>query len=435
MKKRGARGIGPEWGFITTLLKNDPDMKIGIIKIPVSGSNIECWINDKTLPRGGGDYYDNVVETVLEARKHGVLKGFLWHQGESNGGSSDYDQLFERMVEGYRKAFGEEDLPVIAGTVGEDGGKSSRVNDGLKKAAKKMNNVKIVSSVRTLADNVHYDADSQDELGRRYANAYLAMTGKQRKLIITTTQLPEGRAGCYYVAEITASGGDGSHRFWKAGGLPDGMTLQNGFIEGRLPANPQSIKLTVEVTDNSGTATADVTIPVTELPKDRVEIVPDDSFSLCTSASMRGSRELLLSPNWKHSAKFRAYVKFTIPPNWRDKPLKELRLPVIMSGGPFPVKVRISILSDPSWKPAKLFNKNNPMPQPETIEICMVHIDGPEPTELVLPLPGDLDKHMDNQGRLAFEIKDVGTERGGMTFLSSHRAENPPKLVVQPKGH
>ena len=40
------------------------------------------------------------------------IKGFLWYQGESNGGEGDsYRHKMQALVGGWRKAWGREDLP------------------------------------------------------------------------------------------------------------------------------------------------------------------------------------------------------------------------------------------------------------------------------------------------------------------------------------
>ncbi|NJO25927.1 MAG: sialate O-acetylesterase [Bacteroidia bacterium] len=69
--------------FAKTLLKSAP-ANISILMIPtaVGGSSISQWLGD-SLYRGV-KLYSNFLEKIALAKEHGVIKGIIWHQGESD---------------------------------------------------------------------------------------------------------------------------------------------------------------------------------------------------------------------------------------------------------------------------------------------------------------------------------------------------------------
>lgn len=414
-RQLGDRGVGPEWGFANALLDRDPNARIGLVKIAASGSNIERWINDPALPRGGADYFSNVVATVRRAQEDGVLRAILWHQGESNSSSRDYDQLFERMVAGYRDAFGTPDLPVIAGTIGT-GEKGGVVNEGLARAAARMKNVRVVSSRRTLADNVHYDADSQDELGRCYANALLAMQGRPQPLAITTAELRPGTAGTWYVQEIEATGGDGTMREWSG----QGIQITNNFIEGLLPDQPGELPVSVSLKDGSGAAEKKFTLAVAPRTANRIELLPSANFSVSTKNVLRGNRVLFISPAAEHSVSSRAYLRFDVPAEFRAAKSATLVLHVESAGNRPPAELVVSRLKDPDWQATA------PAAHPEP---------GATVAEIVVD-KHDSDYRIDLRGvpladRVGFVIRHTREKDASPVLITSNRGQRPPVLVLE----
>ncbi len=92
-------------------------------------------------------------------------------------------------------------------------------------------------------------------------------------LVIDTTSLPDGNVGNSYDAFLTASGGQGTPKIWSviAGKLPDGLTMasyygvQSTIIYG-TPTKLQTASFTVQVKDNSGTATQALSITIDPPP-------------------------------------------------------------------------------------------------------------------------------------------------------------------------
>ena len=88
-------------------------------------------------------------------------------------------------------------------------------------------------------------------------------------LTITTTELPDGNVGAEYTAFITSSGGFGSPDIFRiiSGSLPRGLDMERSFgvqstvIHG-VPTEVGTSTFTVQVEDESGTATRELSITI-----------------------------------------------------------------------------------------------------------------------------------------------------------------------------
>lgn len=104
-------GISPADYFGRTLIENLPsNIKVGIINVSVGGCKIELFDKKnyqsyiETAPSWmlnwiknyDGNPYGRLVEMAKLARKDGVIKGILMHQGESNPN----DTLWTQKVKG-----------------------------------------------------------------------------------------------------------------------------------------------------------------------------------------------------------------------------------------------------------------------------------------------------------------------------------------------
>lgn len=54
-----------------------PALKIGLVPTAVGGTALRRWIK-------GGDLYEQAVARARVAAQTGVIRGVLWHQGESD---------------------------------------------------------------------------------------------------------------------------------------------------------------------------------------------------------------------------------------------------------------------------------------------------------------------------------------------------------------
>lgn len=177
-------GVGPGLAFAEALAAGDPKVRIGLIPCAVGGSRIGLW-------QPGAKLYDEALrraKLALETTKAagGRIRGALWLQGEADATEDripHYQDMLTGLVDALRADLGEPDLPFIVCTIGEM--KSAESTDG------RMEINRILLSLPSLrprtacvdardlkgsiGDNVHYDTESQNEIGRRCAGLYPAL--------------------------------------------------------------------------------------------------------------------------------------------------------------------------------------------------------------------------------------------------------------------
>ena len=114
--KPGMLGVGPGLAFGKTMATNDLNATIGLVPCAVGGTPLKRW-------QRGGDLYSNAVHRARLALRDGTLKGILWHQGESDSGTTtnanSYGDRLAQMIQDIRADLGCPDLPFVVGQIGE----------------------------------------------------------------------------------------------------------------------------------------------------------------------------------------------------------------------------------------------------------------------------------------------------------------------------
>ena len=91
--------VGLGMSFATALLNTYPNAEIGLLQCAVGGTPLSRW-------SPGADLYDNAVDLIRRASSGGILKGILWHQGESDSdtetAASTYGSRLIEMIESLR---------------------------------------------------------------------------------------------------------------------------------------------------------------------------------------------------------------------------------------------------------------------------------------------------------------------------------------------
>jgi hypothetical protein len=167
-------GVGPAINFAKETLGNNRKIKIGLIPCAVGGSPISVW-------EPGAFYapnfhpYDDALKRVGLAMKQGVLKGILWHQGESDNDSvhaSLYLQKLKTLINRLRTELHQPNLPFIAAEIGYFI-KDDFINKVINQLPEQVPNTAVVSAkgLTDKGDHLHFDTPSARELGKRYAEA------------------------------------------------------------------------------------------------------------------------------------------------------------------------------------------------------------------------------------------------------------------------
>jgi hypothetical protein len=183
-------GVGPGRSFGLAVAAAEPDANIGLVPAAVGGSAITSWVAGSVHAETGAHPYDDAIRRARAAMRDGELKAILWHQGESDANPQAaplYAQRLRALIERFRSDLGAPNVPVLVGELGRFAGKPwdaphLKVDSALREVAAEVPNVVYVSSdgLEDRGDTLHFSAAAARAFGRRYAEAYLALSGARR---------------------------------------------------------------------------------------------------------------------------------------------------------------------------------------------------------------------------------------------------------------
>ena len=177
-KKIAGVSLGRTFGI--EMAQANEDVKIGLIPCAVGGTPIRRW-------QQNGDLYQAALKRAKLAQKVGVIKGILWHQGESDSGNEDtakiYEQQLHAMIVAWRKDLKLPTVPVVVGELGQFWKRAEHkatVDAALKGLPGKVKQTSWVTSagLNHKGDGVHFNAAGYRELGKRYAAALCTLQAK-----------------------------------------------------------------------------------------------------------------------------------------------------------------------------------------------------------------------------------------------------------------
>lgn len=173
-------GLDCGLSFAKTLVKKLPD-SISILMIPtaVGGSSIIQWLNDSVYRNV--KLFSNFLEKLEIGKQTGIIKGILWHQGESDANEKNiplYKQRLGLLFSKFRTAVGNNALPVLMGELGSFSGDNenfSLINKAIYEYAAEDKNSKVISTkdLKDKGDHLHFNSKGQRTMGRRFAKEFL----------------------------------------------------------------------------------------------------------------------------------------------------------------------------------------------------------------------------------------------------------------------
>ncbi len=199
---RESTGLTPVDYFGRTMVENLPEkVRVGVVMVAVGGCKIEAFMKDRAQEYGDNaamwmknwiapydnNCYNRLLECAKEARKYGVIKGFLMHQGESNINEEDWPEKVKYVYDCLIKDLGlnAKDVPLLAGEVvnADVQGRSASMNEIIAKLPETLPNSYVIPSAGTTCafDHLHFDAAGYREMGRRYAYKMLELQGVKVK--------------------------------------------------------------------------------------------------------------------------------------------------------------------------------------------------------------------------------------------------------------
>jgi hypothetical protein len=194
---RSSTGLCPADYFGRTLVARLPQrIRVGVVNVSVAGCRIELFDRDTyqtyaatvapwmtaIIAQYGGSPYQHLVEMARIAMQKGVIKGVLLHQGESNTNDTAWP---DKVAKIYRNLLSDLKLdaarvPLLAGeTVNADqNGATASVNQIIAQLPQVVPTAHVVSSkgCESRPDRLHFTPAGYRELGKRYAEAMLALT-------------------------------------------------------------------------------------------------------------------------------------------------------------------------------------------------------------------------------------------------------------------
>lgn len=179
---KAAAGVGLGKTFGTLIAEANPGVTIGLIPCAVGGSPIDAWKPGVFYAATKSHPWDDAMQRAAIAMKAGVLKGILWHQGESDSTDKlapEYEAKLHDLIARFRKELNAPDVPFIAGQMGVFGdapwNEPKKTVDAAHRALpSKVPHSAFVSAegLHHRGDKVHFDSPSYREFGKRYAEAF-----------------------------------------------------------------------------------------------------------------------------------------------------------------------------------------------------------------------------------------------------------------------
>lgn len=248
---QGAK-LGPTDYFGRTMVeKTDSQIKVGVIVVAVAGCSIKLFDKDnyksyvssqqsqswmiQRINEYGGNPYGRLIEMAKKAQEVGVIKGIIFHQGETDAGDGQWPSNVKRVYSNIIKDLGlGDDIPFLAGEVLRSG-VSSGANNNIAKLPQQSKNFYVVSSEgfnQALGDgqNVHFTSQEYRDFGKRYAEKMIEVLGdKIKPATAAASSSSEAKSSSSHQAESSSSAASSSshHNWsWPKSSATDAIDLQ-----------------------------------------------------------------------------------------------------------------------------------------------------------------------------------------------------------------
>ena len=188
------QGLSPADWFGRHMADSLPDVTIGIIPVAQGGTSIrlfdpddyknylnsaESWLKNGAKAYGDdGNAMGRIIEVAKKAQEKGVIKGIIFHQGETDGGMSNWEQIVKKTYEYMLTQLGlkAEETPFVAGEM-VDGGSCAGFNSRVHNLSKYIVNFGVASSkgYGSKGDGLHFTVEGYRGMGQRYAQEMLKL--------------------------------------------------------------------------------------------------------------------------------------------------------------------------------------------------------------------------------------------------------------------
>ena len=191
---RDNAGTGPELSFAKDIVGKGPDAGIGLIPAARGGAAMNLYNEGRKLYTRSLDMTQEAIDQAEDGKAN--VRAILWLQGESDSLRREtvdaYEEKLLSLVDRYRRDFNDSELPFLACTIG-----SFIHDDEVKRKrfpfTREINEILMALPNRAkhglrdardlkghIGDHVHYNTESQVEIGKRFAEAYLNVLKQKR---------------------------------------------------------------------------------------------------------------------------------------------------------------------------------------------------------------------------------------------------------------
>lgn len=192
--------------FGRKMVKELPDsIKIAVANIAIGGQSIDLFDKDRNktyvqnaknkgdtwwiqyLDEYGGDLYKRIVEMGKIAKEKGVIKGFLFHQGEADYQMNDWPKRVKKVYDDLIKDLGLDStkVPILVGELATTaaGGDLGWRNSAVAEAASLIPNGHLISAegcpaLKEPSYTLHFTRKGYETFGERYAEKMLELLKK-----------------------------------------------------------------------------------------------------------------------------------------------------------------------------------------------------------------------------------------------------------------
>ena len=178
-------GFSPAMSFAERLLESNPNLIIGLIPCAKNSTSISIWNRDTKVTT----LYGSCLNRIQQASQMGIPAGILFYQGETDASdpllyptkgiiSPDmWASKFSEMVQNWRTDLASPNLPVVFAQLATHGDPKSFINWETIKQQQASVNLPFCGMIKTddliVVDGVHLSIESYQEVGKRFAAAYL----------------------------------------------------------------------------------------------------------------------------------------------------------------------------------------------------------------------------------------------------------------------
>ena len=256
---QGAK-LGPTDYFGRTMVeKTDPQIKVGVIVVAVAGCSIQLfdknsyanyartqqsWMTQR-INDYGGNPYGRLIEMAKKAQEEGVIKGIIFHQGETDAGDGNWPSAVKKVYDNIIKDLGlENNIPFLAGEVLRSG-VSAGANNNIAKLPQQSKNFYVVSSEgfnQALGDgqNVHFSSQEYLDFGKRYAEKMIEVLGDKLKPVAESSSSAAESSSSEVASsssEAKSSSSHTHHGVSSSSEVGTGFAQVNHFAGGALTVN------------------------------------------------------------------------------------------------------------------------------------------------------------------------------------------------------